>query len=331
MLSLDAAPGGSAPCLVIVGGSGFIGRRLLAVLAARAEPRLRALVHRQGLTVAPGERVEAVEGDLLAPATLEGLLEPGCVVVNLSFLSSRSRSENLAATENLAAACIRSGARRLVHCSTAVVAGNTGPGLVDEQTPCRPFSEYERTKLEIEELLLSRARGSFEVAILRPTAVFGPGGRNLLRLADGLCKGSALKRYLKSCLFNRRSMNLVCLDNVVAALIFLAGAGGETDGQVFIVSDDDSPMNNYRDVELMLRAKLGMAPCRLPRLPVPAGILRRLLSMAGRPTADPEVRYTCAKLLSLGFKKTCSLEEGISQFAAWYEKECQSRGAEAAG
>lgn len=310
------------PMTVIIGGSGFIGRRLLAVLAERAEPRLRALVHRQGLTVAPGDRIEAVEGDLLDPPTLEGLLEPGCVVVNLSFLSSRSRSENLAAMENLAAACIRGGARRLVHCSTAVVAGNTGPGLVDEQTPCRPVSEYERTKLEIEELLRSRARSNFEVSILRPTAVFGPGGRNLRRLADGLCRGSVLKRYLKSCLFNRRSVNLVCLDNVVAALIFLAGARGEeTDGQVFIVSDDDSPLNNYRDVELMLRETLGKALHRIPAIPMPPVILRTLLRLAGRPTADPEVRYSCARLSALGFKRPYSLREGIEQFAEWYRRE----------
>jgi nucleoside-diphosphate-sugar epimerase len=317
---------------VIVGGAGFIGRRLLKVLAASPGLRLRALVHRRGLTAAAGDdRIEVVEGDLLDPSSLEKLLEPGCVVVNLSYLASLSSSENLAAVENLAAACIRGGARRLVHCSTAVVSGNSGPGLVDEHSPCRPVSEYEKTKLEIEKLLLARARGKFQVAILRPTAVFGPGGRNLLKLADGLCKGPVLVNYLKSCLFNRRGMNLVCLDNVVAALIFLTDSGPETDGQVFIIADDDSPLNNYRDVELLLLEKLGIASFPLPIFPMPPAVLRLLLKMTGRPTADPAVRYSCAKLTALGFEKPCTMAEGIEQFIGWYRRECLAPGGEMAG
>jgi nucleoside-diphosphate-sugar epimerase len=283
------------------------------------------------LASVPGLDLEAVAGDLLVPATLEKLVEPGSLVINLSYLAAHTRAENLAAMENLVDACIRGGAGRLVHCSTAVVAGKTGPGLVDEQTPCRPVSEYEKTKLVIEEVLLRRARGYFPVAILRPTAVFGPGGRNLLKLADGLCLGKGLGNYLKACLFNRRRMNLVCLDNVVAALIFLADSGPETAGQAFIIADDDSPLNNYRDLEAILRKKLAVAPYPLPIIPLPAGILRTLLNLAGRPTADPEVSYSCAKIAALGFERPCALAEGIEQFTGWYRQEGLGRYGETAG
>lgn len=309
------------PKIVVVGGAGFIGRRLLTALASRPGERLRALVHRQGMASIPGVQLEAVAGDLLRPATLEGLVEPGSLVINLAFLAAHSRGENLEAMENLVAACIRGGAHRLIHCSTAVVAGKTGPGVVDEQTPCRPVSDYERTKLEVEKLLLARAAGNFPVTILRPTAVFGPGGRNLLKLAEGLRQGNTPGNYLKSCLFNRRSMNLVCLDNVVAALIFLADSGPETAGQTFIIADDDSPLNNYRSLEAILREKLAVAPCRLPIIPVPAAILGIMLKLVGRPTADPGVSYSSAKISALGFKKACALEEEIEEFVGWYRQE----------
>ncbi|NTV12497.1 MAG: NAD(P)-dependent oxidoreductase [Desulfobulbaceae bacterium] len=307
--------------IVVVGAAGFIGSRLLSALAARPGQRLRVLVHRHGLASLPGSEIETVTGDLLRPATLAGLIEPGCLVLNLSYLAAHSRAENLLAMENLVNACRRGGAHRLIHCSTAVVAGPTGPGLVDEKTPCRPLSKYGRTKLAIEELLLARASENFSVTILRPTAVFGPGGRNLLKLAEGLCQGNALGNYLKACLYNRRRMNLVCLDNVVAALIFLADSGPETAGQVFIIADDDSPLNNYRDLAAILREEMVLAPARLPLIPVPAFILRRLLKLAGRPTADPEVSYSSAKISALGFQKPCTLAAGISQFADWYRRE----------
>jgi nucleoside-diphosphate-sugar epimerase len=309
------------PLCVIIGGAGFVGQRLLTVLAAFPPQQVRVLVHQKMIALPPGGNMQIVEGDLLNPTTLDGLIEPGCTVINLSYLTTMSASENITAMANLVEACRQGGACRLIHCSTAVVAGRTGGTVVDENTVCKPVSEYEKTKLKIERFLLAQSRGFFEVVILRPTAIFGPGGQNLLKLIEGLTKGKVLYNYFKSCLFNRRSMNLVCLDNVVAALLFLADRDEGVDEQIFIISDDDSPLNNYRDVESHLIDYLGLAPYPISRIALPVFFLRFFLRLSGRPFADPEVKFNAAKISAWGFKKSCTLRDGLDVFADWYKNE----------
>ena len=72
--------------------------------------------------------------------------------------------------------------KRLIHCSTAVVAGRVNDNIVTEQTECNPRTEYEKTKYQIEQILTQKARNHFPLTILRPTAVFGENGKNLLKL-----------------------------------------------------------------------------------------------------------------------------------------------------
>lgn len=305
--------------VVIIGASGFIGKGFLEFLAKGKAGRIKILVHRVWAGLPSDRRIELCKGDLVAPGSLVGLVEPGCTVVNLSYLSGAAATENLEAASNLTDACKRGGASRLIHCSTAVVAGAANARVIDERTVCRPVSDYEKVKLQIEELLVERSRGYFEVTILRPTAVFGPGGRNLMKLADAVMHGNSLINYARACLFNRRSMNLVCLDNVVAALLFLLDRGAGTDGEVFIVSDDDRPGNNYRDVERVLRQGLGRRPYPVPIVPLPTALLRALLRLSGRSGVDPEAKYSARKLAALGFRPPASLEQGLAAFVRWYQ------------
>jgi nucleoside-diphosphate-sugar epimerase len=170
----------------------------------------------------------------------------------------------------------------------------------------------------MERHLLSKASTSFEVTILRPTAVFGAGGKNLIKLADNLTEGNQLINYLKSSLFRDRSLNLVCVDNVVAALVFLGKTERNVNGEIFIISDDNSVRNNYRDVENLLIKKLSLKAYPMPRIPVPLFILGFLLKLAGRPQGNPSVKFSDQKLASFGFCKPVEFEMGIDSFVDWY-------------
>lgn len=305
--------------IAVIGASGFIGENLLADLAERRESEVRVLTRSRKVGSQNGSHVFFIEGDLLKPETLDVLFEPGCTVINLAYLASGSKRDNLDAMTNLAEACARKRVKRLIHCSTAVVAGSSKEDWVDESTLCNPVTEYEKTKLEIESVLFEKSLGVFEFTILRPTAVFGPGGKNLLKLAKELEMDSLWSNYARSCLFYRRSMNLVCVENVVAALIFLLDADGKIDREIFIVSDDDAPMNNYRDIETRLLDKLGKHfPVKSVPLPLMfLGVFRQIL---GKPAVNLTVKYSDKKLASFGFKKPQSLEDGIELFASYYIK-----------
>ncbi len=297
--------------VVVIGASGFIGEHLVDMLAARPDLDVRVMVHRSKAGGRTG--VTYAEGDLLAAETLDAVFVEGCVVINLAYLAV----DNLQAAANLAKACARKRVRRLIHCSTAVVVGRSAEAVVTEETTCHPVSEYEKTKLQMEQILLEMSAGQFELTILRPTAVFGPGGKNLLKLANELMMRNMWINYFRSCLFNRRSMNLVAVENVVAALEYLIRAG-EVDRQIFIISNDDSPLNNYRDIEDRLLAVFGRSYA-MPRLPVPRFVLGGLLRLAGRSSLNPSIKYSDCKLAARGFCKPQDLGDAVDDFAKWYQ------------
>jgi len=254
----------------ITGASGFVGCHLIKTLINHSDVNIRVLKRRNPVCQTKSMmRMVTVEGNLLKRKTLSALLEADCTVINLAYLAKKPLKENLIAACNLAKTCVEKRIRRLVHCSSAVICGATRHNKVTEETTCKPHNEYEIAKWEIEKRLIEIARDKFELVIVRPTAVYGPGGKNLLKMADELIKGNVFIRYLRSCLYNQRKMNLVSIDNVTHAIAYLALAEQRLDKQVFIISDDDEPMNNYREVEKCLISNLGVNDYYLPIIPLP--------------------------------------------------------------
>ena len=305
----------------ITGASSFIGTHLLERLSLCSDLHLRLLVNRNpNLILQESEKFSIIRGNLLDTKTLNGLVETGCIVINLAYLSGRPPEENFAAINNLVEVCSRAKIRRLIHCSTAVVSGRVSADRVTENTPNRPVKEYEVTKQKIEKIILEKSDGLFETIILRPTAVFGKGGSNLIKLADDLLCENRLVNYIKSCIYQFRRINLVYIDNVVAAIEFFIQTDRNITGETFIISDDEDPSNNYRDIEKYLMKRMGCKPYPVPPVSVPFLILKSLLWLSGRTNDNPALVYDCGKILSSGFKKPVSFEEGLSHFSDWYIK-----------
>ncbi len=306
--------------LVVVGANGFIGRHLISSAAPSLGMRLRVLAHRgspDGLL--NKENITVIKGDLLFPETLDTLCGKDATVVNAAYLRQGAPADNLAAVSNLLDACVKARIRRFIHCSTASVFGRVSGDVIDERAACNPVTEYETTKMRIEEIVRERSAGAFESVILRPTAIFGPGGKNLLKLAHDLRSGRRMSNYLKSCLFFRRTMNLVSVHNVAAAIELFIRAEKIADGEVYIVSDDDSAANNYSYVEERLMKGLGLPAYPLPVVPVPGCFSSFLLRMAGRTNDNPRRVYSCQKLREAGFRKAVSFEDALVDFTDWYK------------
>ncbi|MDL1967002.1 MAG: NAD(P)-dependent oxidoreductase [Deltaproteobacteria bacterium] len=305
----------------IIGASSFIGTHLLERLSLCSDLHLRLLVNRNpNLILQESDKVSIIRGNLLDTKTLNGLVKTGCIVINLAYLSGRRPEENFAAINNLVEVCSRAKIRRLIHCSTAVVSGRVSADRVTENTPNKPVKEYEVTKQRIEKIILEKSNGLFETIILRPTAVFGKGGSNLIKLADDLLCENRLVNYIKSCIYQFRRINLVYIDNVVAAIEFFIKTDRTIIGETFIISDDEDPSNNYRYIEKYLMKRMGCKPYPVPPVSVPFLILKSLLWLSGRTNDNPALVYDCGKILSSGFKKPVSFEEGLSHFSDWYIK-----------
>lgn len=308
-------------CIAITGASSFIGTHLLERLSRCSDLRFRLLVNRNlNLSLQESKNISITQGNLLDSKTLNDFVEPGCIVINLAYLSGRPPEENLAAINNLVEVCSSAKIRRLIHCSTAVVAGRVSTDRVTENTPNKPSHEYEATKSRIEQIILEKSEGLFETVILRPTAVFGKGGRNLIKLMEDLRYGNRVVNYMKSCIYQYRRMNLVYIDNVVSAIEFLIRINRNIGGETFIISDDEDPSNNYRDIEKYLMMRMGCKAYSVAPVSVPFPILRFLLRLAGRTNDNPLLVYDCGKILSSGFKKPLSFKEGLSRFSDGYIK-----------
>jgi nucleoside-diphosphate-sugar epimerase len=309
--------------IAILGASGFIGQRLVSELLCESGYEIRVMC-RDLLSDSSKERfgnaVKVFEGDASDPDSLREFLVPGCVVVNLVYLWSAGEAANLACIHSLLTACTDKKVARLIHCSTAAVVGRVPADTVNEETRCCPIDQYGLTKLKVEQAIINLSKGHFDAVILRPTSVFGIDGEPLKKLAGDITGGSTWKNYIKSCLFNGRRMHLVPLANVVAAIVFLIRGTECFEGAIFIASNDDEPLNNFRDVEKFLMAALGVNDYQWPRLPIPLNVLKLLLLLLGRSNVNPSRNFDAGKLRSLGFNNPRTLLDGLEEYAAWYRR-----------
>lgn len=151
----------------MLGGSGFLGRHLIAELARRGmwvSVPSRRRERAKHLIVLP--TVEVLEEDIHAPRTLERLLSGCDAVVNLVGTLAERDLERLHAQlpAQIASACRASGVRRFLHVSALGAA------------PDAP-SAYQRSKARGEEAVLGAA--SVDATVFRPSVVFGPEDRFL--------------------------------------------------------------------------------------------------------------------------------------------------------
>jgi nucleoside-diphosphate-sugar epimerase len=299
--------------LVILGASGFIGRTLIA--EGHSLLRIKAVVRNIPVDVDITQKgVIWLEADLSKATSLYDLLATGDVVINLAYKNDANEVDNIAIIDNIISACLRSRVSRLVHCSTAVVVGSTRVSRVIESTPCLPLTPYERTKWAIEQRVLGALPRGLDIRILRPTAVVGLGGQNLLKLATSLVGGSAFTNYLRASLFGRRPMHLVPVRNVTAALLHLSVLPAASDGNIYIVSSDHDPSNNFHNIEEIMLRSLGLQARKLPLLPIPSEVLSLALRLLGRSELGVTRIYDSEKLHDSGFKPIDSVENAVREF-----------------
>lgn len=162
--------------ILVTGASGFIGSHLLPLLH-QSGLRLRVLVRRP-TDAARLETlgVEAIRGDLLDPPTNHRAVSGAGSIIHLAHGSDETAVE---ATASLVSAARAAGIQRFVHVSSTAVHG-LAPRAEDgdERTADIPPSNdsYCRSKAEEERCVRDAAMGgAFELVVLRPAIVYGPG------------------------------------------------------------------------------------------------------------------------------------------------------------
>ena len=152
--------------VLVLGGTGFVGRSVCARLVERAggsggrvvvvTRRAASAKHVQMLPT-----VEVVEADVHEPAQLDRLVRGRDAVINLVAIlhgsEAQFRAVHVELPRKLAQACVDNGVRRVIHVS-ALGASETAP------------SRYLRSKAA-GETVLKAAR--LDLTVLRPSVIFG--------------------------------------------------------------------------------------------------------------------------------------------------------------
>lgn len=185
VLPVDRYP--DAGVILVLGGTGFIGRRLVAALVEAGYP-VRLLARRPTLVPASANgrgRISTVPGDIRNPEDVGRAVTGSRSVIHLVAGAPADWDEHrtlfVEGTRHVAEACLREGVSQLIFASTIATynLGRRGDvvtesTLLDDRPERRNL--YTRAKIECERLLIElyRTRG-LPVTILRPGVVIGPG------------------------------------------------------------------------------------------------------------------------------------------------------------
>ena len=159
--------------VLVLGGSGFVGRHVVRQLVARGlavRVPTRSRERAKNLILLP--TVDLVEADIGDDATLRRLVRSSDAVVNLvGILHGDFERTHVELPRRIVAACKQAGVRRFVHLS-ALKAAADAP------------SAYLRSKARAEMLIRDAQDERFQTTILQPSVIFGHEDRFLNLFAD---------------------------------------------------------------------------------------------------------------------------------------------------
>ncbi len=282
--------------VLVIGGTGYIGARLVSVLQGRGDLEPMCASRRAS---GSGLRLDTRDTAALTQALRGAHAVVHCVAGSASAISQGARA--------LAVAVRASGVRSVVYLSSMAVYGDR-QGPVDERSPWgRPRGWYARAKQDAERAMADLARDralaarGLRVTVLRPGCVWGPGSTLwVARIARWLAQG----RLGDLGDLGDGWTHGVAVDDVALAIVRVLQmhAADETDGgtdgplRTFNLAAPDSPRWNDWFTDLALA--LGHVPLRRVRpwqlradawlLGPPLHAVRTLLTRAGGTGPLPE-------------------------------------------
>ena len=211
--------------IFITGGTGFIGRHTVELLA-QGSHKLTLLVRKtSNISFLNKQNVTLVEGNLSDKDSILKGMEDCDSAINIaghySFWEPDKKiySEiNIKGTQNVLECALKTGIKKVVHISTAGIYGKPKEEPFTEESSVGPvqYSEYFRTKYEGERIAwnLFEKKG-LPLVVIYPVCVLGAGDNK----ASGRYIQDLINRNLPATVFKNRIFSFVYVKDLAQAIV----------------------------------------------------------------------------------------------------------------
>ena len=320
--------------MLVTGATGFTGGHLARTLAGRGydvaalvrDENRAAPLREAGITVVPGD-IRDRAAVARAAAGAEVIYNIAALYRQAGLAAGEYRAVNAEAPGTIVRAARAAGVRRVVHCSTVGVHGDIERPPANEDAPLRPGDVYQVTKLEGERIAReAAAETGTDLVIARPTGIYGPGDRRLLKLFRGV-----VTRRFVVLGHGRIFYHLTYIDDLVEGLR-LCGEVPDAVGRTYILAGGE--VTTLNELVERIAAVAGVAPPRLhlpvwpfwlagaacealcAPLKIEPPIYRRRVDFFTKSRAFDITRAR----RELGYSPGVSLRDGIERTLRWYKE-----------
>lgn len=327
----------------MLGGAGFLGRRLSAFLRGEvpAGGRPAGWAAFDEVRVLDREATDpAMRGDICERDDVMRAFEGAHTVFHLASIvhvgldkSPAIDRVNIEGTRRVVEAAKEQGVRALVYTSSEDVVLDARPVRGGDEAipyPARPIHDYVRTKIEAEKIALAAHSDALRTVSLRPVHIYGPEDPHAIPTSLRAFASGTVPFLLGD---GSARFDVVYVDNVAHAHLLAAQLldrdPARIGGRPYFIGEDNAP--NYFD---FLRPYAAAADVRMPGLRLPfwaTAALASAMELAWRTTgADVPFHRFHLRVIGqdfffsherarrdLGYRPLVSPEEGQARTEAW--------------
>jgi nucleoside-diphosphate-sugar epimerase len=288
--------------ILVTGSNGFVGKTLVS--------KLKLLNH------------QIVEFDLfngnniLNKREIRKKIKGVDIVFHLAAIINNDNKNlfeiNVKGTKNIVECAVSQRVQKFIFLSSTAVYGST-KNIVDENTKLCPVTNYEKSKVDAEKIVLTHQE-EININIIRSSMVFG---------ANNYWKGllKMIKKGFPLPINGKNIFQVIDVNDLCDSLIFIMKKGDA--GEIYLVAGQEDLTLN--EVYVLIRKIYGLSE-RVVHIPQTIALFvgkivnNKLLNRENFRHLSKERKYNISKIKKIGWKPNYKLEDSIKRVIKEFEK-----------